>query len=105
MAAETLSNQQQKENEHTRASIETFAKHRESSIATSKLLKTLGFLGSVAGAGLLLAAHAFATPVALLADSVLAKMWAAGKVALGVGGGLLGIGLIKEPINKRERPA
>ncbi|MGI8419138.1 MAG: hypothetical protein ACR2LN_00680 [Candidatus Levyibacteriota bacterium] len=101
MAVETPTGADKLHETFVNARIAEYVGDRRESIGTSKLLKTLGFLGTVAGAGLLLAGHAYAP---FLAAATIGQMIAAGKVSLYVGAPVMLFGAIKEAINRKTKP-
>ncbi|MGH7204556.1 MAG: hypothetical protein ACREHC_09025 [Candidatus Levyibacteriota bacterium] len=106
MAVETLekpNHAARLEQTHVDERVAAFPADRRESLAASKLLKTLGFLGTVVGVGLLVAAQSYAAP-GILAASVISKMWATGEVALKIGAPLMIFGALKELYNKKMKP-
>jgi hypothetical protein len=103
MEAETTSHQERLDKRYVDSRVDEFHSDRRESIATSKLLKTLGFIGTVAGAGLLVAGQAFSVG-AILAASTLAKMMAAGEVLTKIGAPVMVFGAIKELFNRHTKP-
>lgn len=107
MAAEKeASNKQRLEKVYTDERAKDFLANRDKSLKWSRVMKTVGFVGSFAALAAVVFGHAWVPAIApsALKTKIAHTIVSLGKAGLKVFGALLGIGYVREFYNSKRQP-